>query len=782
MVEGGSFLSGEDPLKDNIALFLVQVLVILAVSRLIAIPLRYLNQPTVIAEVIGGILLGPSLLSRSATFKEHVFPASSLPRLKLVADFGLILFLFLVGLELDPRKIVKDLKTSASISIAGIVVPFAAGVGVSKVIYDHLADTAKVSFSSFVVFCGVAMSITAFPVLARILTERKLFKTRVGQATLAAAASDDAVAWCLLVLVVALINNPSNSVLALYVFLTVVAWAAFLWIAVRPMLVYLVNKSESNDSVSQTAVLVTFACVCISSWFTQAVGVHAIFGGFLMGMITPHEHGFAIKITEKVEDLVSILFLPLYFAYSGLNFSIDSLNDAFSWGMVVLVIAVACGGKIIGCTGAARYAGLTWRESFTVGILMNTKGLVELIVLNLGLQAGVITTKIFTIFVIMALFTTFMTTPIVTAIFPMRLYIKQQTPSEIGTRSIIRQPSGVTLGDAKNGPAIKVLVCLPSMRTMPAMMNVTQLLSRSQGSLSIIALRIVELSSRLSQIMMAADSSETLRSDAVVNVFRTFGQLNKVRVSTVLAVSDVKDFAHNIISAAVDADADLLIFPTEAAAVAASRGSSHTLVTDIFDQSPCSVGVFVDRGFGVSSAEITDASDKANDGADSPLVMPGANQRILFAFFGGPDDCEAALVVQRLAAHDGVSLTVLVVPSSDNAATADDKANEAAVIEALRAVPGSTIEMLPSANANETVLARAAEFGRKDLIVVGKAAYETVTMTSPAPAQDANGSSSNMVAVQSFKTWLDTTSVSSVMIVKLKQMVGKGDSHAAKSV
>ncbi|KAI8915203.1 Cation/H+ exchanger, partial [Powellomyces hirtus] len=413
----GTFLSGENPLKDPIALFLLQALIIIILSRFLAAGLGYIKQPRVIAEVIGGILLGPSALSRSEAFRNTIFPKESLPRLSLIANIALIFFLFLVGLELDPQTLIKKARQSAAISISGIVLPFAVGVGVSKLIYDNLSDE-TVPFYSFFVFCGVAMSITAFPVLARILTELKLLQSSVGQVTLAAAAVDDGVAWCLLILVVALINNPSDSVRAVYVFLATIAWGIFLVVAIRPILMKLVHRHAGNDGISSSSMLATFVVILASSWFTQAVGVHAIFGGFLAGLITPHDHGFAIKLTEKIEDFITILLLPLYFAYSGLNTNIGSLSDGTSWGYVVLVILTACLGKVIGCTMSAKLTGFNWRESLAVGFLMNAKGLVELIVLNLGYEAGVINQKIFTIFVLMALVTTFMTTPIISFIYP----------------------------------------------------------------------------------------------------------------------------------------------------------------------------------------------------------------------------------------------------------------------------------------------------------------------------------------------------------------------------
>ncbi|KAI8614966.1 Cation/H+ exchanger [Chytriomyces sp. MP71] len=425
MASTGTVLSGENPLLISpLSLFLIQTVVVICTARLLAVCLKWINQPQVMAEILGGIVLGATALSRIPAFKENLFPQHSLPLLKLVADLGLVLYLFLVGLELDPLQLLKIFKKSVSISVAGIALPFALGAGVAKFIYDNYADQ-NVSFVSFLLFTGVAMSITAFPVLARILTERKMLHTRVGQATISAAAVDDFIAWTLLVLVIALINNSGGSgggassyATAIYVFLCVVAWALFLWFAIRPLILRMVKLAEDRETLQRFLLFVVFTLVLFSGWFTEIIGVQAIFGGFLVGVIIPHEHGFARKLAHQIEDLVTIVFLPLFFAYSGLNTDLTLLRDGQSWGFVALICFVACAGKMVGCTLTSRISGLNWRESGTVGILMNTRGLVQIIVLNVGLNAGVITPKIFSMFVIMAVFTTFLTVPLVTVFYP----------------------------------------------------------------------------------------------------------------------------------------------------------------------------------------------------------------------------------------------------------------------------------------------------------------------------------------------------------------------------
>jgi Kef-type K+ transport system membrane component KefB len=260
----GSFLNGHNPLTDEISLFLLQVFIIVATSRLLAIPLKLLRQPVVISEVIGGILLGPSAIGKIPGFSDTIFPKSSLPSLKLISQFGLIFYLYLVGMELDASKMKSQFKLAAAISLAGIALPFLTGIGIAKILYDTLADQTKVSFSTFLIFCGVAMSITAFPVLARILSERQLMPTDVGQTTLAAAAVDDAIAWVLLGLVVALIKNPDSAITALYVFLATLAYAIFLWVLIRPLFVRMVKWGHEEEYYENTTVVITLLMVIVS--------------------------------------------------------------------------------------------------------------------------------------------------------------------------------------------------------------------------------------------------------------------------------------------------------------------------------------------------------------------------------------------------------------------------------------------------------------------------------------------------------------------------------------
>lgn len=381
-------LEGANPVEysssNPISLFIVQATIIILFCRILHYPLSYIGQPRVIAEVIGGILLGPSVMMRIPNFKASIFPTESMPVLSNVANLGLIIFLFLVALEVDVRLFTKNWRIALSVGFAGMALPFALGVAIAWGLYHEFGgdnETVQVSFGVYALFIGTALAITAFPVLCRILSELNLLGSTVGVTVLAAGIGNDVTGWILLALCVALVNNASG-LAALWALLCTVGWALFLVYAVRPAFVWCLRKTGSlQNGPTQGMVALTMLITLISAWFTGIIGVHPIFGAFLAGLICPHEGGFAIKLTEKIEDLITVLFLPLYFALSGLSTNLGLLDDGITWAYVIGVIAVAFAGKIIGGTVAAKLNKLEWRESFTIGALMSCKGLVELIVL-----------------------------------------------------------------------------------------------------------------------------------------------------------------------------------------------------------------------------------------------------------------------------------------------------------------------------------------------------------------------------------------------------------------
>ncbi|KAL3291279.1 potassium:hydrogen antiporter [Colletotrichum asianum] len=406
---------------DPIIMFIIQATIVITLTRLLYWPLSKIREPRVIAEVIAGILLGPSVLGRIPGFTAAIFPPNSMPPFRLAANIGLVLFLFLVGLEINLSYLLSNWRTAISVATLDMAIPFGLGVAVAWGLYNEFHNEpgiAPISFGVFALFIGVAMAITAFPVLCRILTSLKLLNTTVGVIVLTSGIANDVVGWVLLALCVTLVNSGAG-VTAVYILLVSIGFALFLGFAVRPAFMWVLRKTKSlENGPTQGVVALTLLLVLASAFFTSIIGVHSIFGAFMVGLMCPHEGGFAIKLTEKIEDLISTLFVPLFFALSGINTNLGLLDSGRTWGYVVAIIFVAFFSKVIGGTAGARMNGLVWRESFTIGTLMSCKGLVELIVLNIGLQAKILSTRTFTMFVVMALVTTFATSPLVMWLYP----------------------------------------------------------------------------------------------------------------------------------------------------------------------------------------------------------------------------------------------------------------------------------------------------------------------------------------------------------------------------
>jgi Kef-type K+ transport system membrane component KefB len=411
----------------NLPLLLIQVIVILAVARLVGLLFRKIHQPQVMGEMVAGILLGPSLLGWVAPgFSAALFPPSSLGFLSALSQIGLILFMFLVGLELDPKSLRGNGHAAVTISHVSITAPFLLGTALALFLYPRLSDQ-SVPFTHFALFMGTAMSITAFPVLARILSERNLLRTRLGAITIACAAIDDVTGWCILAGVVLLVRSTDGATPFWLILFGSIAYILVMVFVVRRVLPRLSESFHKHGRVTQNMMAIIFLLVLVSGLITEQVGIHALFGAFLAGVIMPKEHEFVHAINEKLEYVAVVLLLPLFFALTGLRTSIGLVSGAEMWFFCFLIILVAILGKFGGSTLAARVSGMPWREAGALGILMNTRGLMELILLNIGLEIGVISPALFTMLVLMALITTFMTAPILQWI-----YFRQLVPHETG--------------------------------------------------------------------------------------------------------------------------------------------------------------------------------------------------------------------------------------------------------------------------------------------------------------------------------------------------------------
>lgn len=384
--------------------------VILLTARALGWIFHRIGQPRVVGEMTAGIILGPSLLGRlfPGAF-AYVFPASSIPALTILSQVGLLLFMFVVGLEVDLKRILQQRAAVVLISNVSILLPLMLGVGLAKALYPQFAGN-QVSFSSFALFMGTAMSVTAFPVLARILKERNLLGSNLGTVAISCAAIDDISAWLLLAVLTAMVHSAQSWQHLVVTLLLLLAFVAIMLFPVRraaSLLESLYQKQGPSIGLISSLILIMLA----SSWTTERLGVHALFGAFMAGLAMPKQERMIAGIVERIESLSLALLLPVFFALTGLRTRIDLLTGNSMWGYAVAIIAVAVLAKLAGAALTARATGMNWKDSFGLGILMNTRGLVELVILNAGLDLGILSPALFTMMVIMALVTTLMTTP-----------------------------------------------------------------------------------------------------------------------------------------------------------------------------------------------------------------------------------------------------------------------------------------------------------------------------------------------------------------------------------
>jgi len=401
-------------------LVLVEVLIVIALSRIVGLGFRWIKQPQVIGEIVAGIMLGPSLFGLVAPdLAAAVFPAEAVPFLNVLSEIGLIFFMFLIGLELNPKYLKSNLNTAILTSHVSILVPFSLGSLLALLLYPIVSNS-SVSFTAFALFLGVAMSITAFPVLARIITEHNLQNTKLGTLALTCAAVDDVTAWCLLAVAIA-VTRTNSMIGALPTIFASLIYIAFMLIVVRWFLQRLSKHYNRTGRLTQLVLAGIYMGVVASALITEWIGIHLIFGAFLLGVAMPKNAGLTRELAEKTEDFVLIFLLPIFFAYSGLRTQIGLLNSPELWLLCAAVLGVAIIGKYVGTYAAARVCGISKREASALGWMMNTRGLTELIVLNIGLSLGVISPILFTMLVIMALVTTFMTSPLLEWTYPKRL-------------------------------------------------------------------------------------------------------------------------------------------------------------------------------------------------------------------------------------------------------------------------------------------------------------------------------------------------------------------------
>jgi Kef-type K+ transport system membrane component KefB len=702
----------------------------------------------------GGILLGPSAVGRSTAFLNTVFPKQSLTVLDTIANIGLLYFLFLVGLELDLRAIRHTGSTALVIAVAGISLPFIMGIGTSFVLQHTVAR--GVPTAPFLVFMGVALSITAFPVLARILAELKLLTTDLGRMAMSAAAVNDVVAWILLALAIAL-SGTGSPLVSLWVLLAGTGFVLAAFLLLRPGLTWMARRSPEGEPVKELYICATLAIVLAAGFATDAIGIHALFGAFIVGIIVPKDGPFAGVLLEKVEDLISGLFLPLYFVSSGLKTNVMTIKGGDSWALLVLVVATACIGKIGGTVIASLIVRVPFREALTLGFLMNTKGLVELIVLNIGKDRHVLNDETFAILVLMALITTFITTPVV-----MTIYKPARRGAPYKNRTVQR---------ANPHDEFRMMACFHSTRNIPTIIN---LMESSRGTrkrgITVYAMHLVELSERSSAICMVHKARRNGMpfwnrrrngdggGDQLVVAFETYQQLSRVSIRAMTAISDLETIHEDVVTSAHQKRAALIVLPFhklhQIDGHMESLGDQYQHINQrVLHHAPCSVGILVDRGLGgVAQVAASDVS-----------------YTIVVIFFGGRDDREALAYGMRMVEHPGIGLHVLRFLLQSGGAASDD---DASFLEEFRT---------KVANGNDSVRYEDRTVGGKEEVVeaikaTGRCNLFLVGQGTPCmPLVDWSTDSPELGPVGTYLALPEFSTVASVLVMKQYDPMAKHD-------
>ncbi|MBR8838491.1 MAG: cation:proton antiporter [Stigonema ocellatum SAG 48.90 = DSM 106950] len=622
---------------QTVVLVLVEVLIVIGLSRLVGLAFRWIKQPLVIGEIVAGIMLGPSLFGLVAPgLSASLFPPETLPFLNVLSQIGLIFFMFLIGLELNPKYLSGNIEIAILTSHVSILVPFSLGALLALLLYP-LVSNASVSFTAFALFLGAALSITAFPVLARIITENNLHRTRLGTLALTCAAVDDVTAWCILAVAIAVAHTGSFSK-AIPTILYSLLYILLMVTVGRWFLQNLANHYRRTKRLNQFVLALIYMLVVASALITELIGIHLIFGAFLLGVVMPKNAGLVRELAVKTEDFVLIFLLPVFFAYSGLRTQIGLLNHPNLWLLCLVVLTAAILGKYIGTYVAARVSGISHQESSALGWLMNTRGLTELIVLNIGLSLGVISPLLFTMLVIMALVTTFMTSPLLEWTYPktqIRLDMVESEPEEETATETTPNNS-----DPHNRP-YRILVPVANPGTQKGLLQLACALAINYRQSAIVhPLSLIEFqedyvfestpveADRL--IMERLQQLEELTSRLEPVAIRSY-------VQPIIRISN--NVARTTAEIATLQQADLIIVGWHRPAFSKNRLGGR--VGQILSSAPVDVGVFIDRG---------------QERLDRLLVPYSANIH---------DDLALILALRLLVNHDTCSLIILQLLPDD---------------------------------------------------------------------------------------------------------------------
>ncbi|PIA61618.1 hypothetical protein AQUCO_00300855v1 [Aquilegia coerulea] len=642
MVTTNGVWQGGNPIDYALPVFILQITCIVVITRVLVFVLKPLRQPRVISEIIGGILLGPSVLGNIPFFSDLIFPMKSIMVLETMANLGLLYFLFLVGVEMDLAVIKRTGRKAMVIAVGGMFVPFAIGTCFA-LIFKRGNDNEKANHISFLLFLGVAVSVTAFPVLARILAELKLLNTELGRIAMSSALINDMFAWIILALAIAIAEKNTPAWATIGVLGCSVAFVLFCIFIVRPAIHWIIRHTPEGENFNEVYICLILTGVMISGFITDCIGTHSIFGAFVYGLVIPNGP-LGATLIEKLEDFVSGLLLPLFFAISGLRTDFGKVEGK-NWLSFLSILLLACASKVGVTLLLALYYQMPFQEGLALGLLMNTKGLIEMIILNVGRDQQVLDEKAFSVMVLVAVLTTGIITPTIMATYkPARHFVPYKRR---------------TVQNSKPDSELRILACIHTPRNVPTIINLLEASHPVKKSpIHVYALHLVELTGRASAMLIVHNTRKSgvtavnraqAQSDHIINAFENYEQhAGGVTVQPLTAISPYSSMHEDVCNLAEDKRVAFIVLPfhkqqTVDGGMEPTNPAYQTINQNVLANAPCSVGILVDRGLGGSTR----------------VAASHISHHVVVLFFGGPDDQEALSYASRMAEHPGITLTVI---------------------------------------------------------------------------------------------------------------------------
>ncbi|KAK9134630.1 hypothetical protein Syun_013960 [Stephania yunnanensis] len=634
---------GNNPFNYSVPTVILQLALAFSVNRILIFALKPLRQPRVIADIIGGILLGPSGLARNINFEANIFSIQGMLVLDMLGSIGILFYLFLVGVEMDIMLVRRTGKKSLMIALCGMILPFLVGaLGSLTMPGNHIGEAT--SSRSFVVFIALSQAVTSFPVLAQILAELKLLNSDLGKIALSSAVISDGFAWLLLALAVTFTKGDSSSWVPLSVILANVAFVCFCIFVIRPAICWVDRNTPEGEDFNEVHIILILTGVMICGFITASIGTHAIIGAFVYGLIIPKGR-LGSTIVEKLQDFVTGLLLPIFYVKSGFKTNLRTIEIP-TWFFIFPIIFLAGAAKVGGILLVSMFYQIPSHEGVTLGLVMNAKGLIEIVILNMGKSMKVLNDQAFAVMMVVSIVTTAIITPTVTAFHkPERHFVSYKR------RTIQR---------SKLEAELRMMVCIHIPRNVPTMINLLEATHPSRKSpICIYVVNLVELTSRTSAMLIvhtARQSGQAVlnrtrnQSDQILSAFENFEQYTGgVSIQPLTVVSPYPTMHEDICNLAENKHVAFIILPfhkqlTVDGGMKVTNPAYRTMNQNVLANAPCSVGILVDKGFS--------GSTKVASGAH------GTSQIIVF-FFGGPDDREALSYAKRMLEHPGIILTVI---------------------------------------------------------------------------------------------------------------------------